>query len=518
MAPGSERHSPPVGKVYLVGAGPGAPDLLTLKGKRCLEEAQVIIYDHLVDRSLLRYAPPEAESIYAGKQAGSKALSQEEIQSMMVQKAKRGKVVVRLKGGDPFIFGRGGEEGEYLKDHEIPFELVPGVTAATAVPAYAGIPLTHRDYASSVAFIAGHESWEIDSPISWEHLTRGVHTIVFLMGMRSLKDNMQRLVISGCDPQRPVALIRWGSKGSQETLVGTVDSIARLAKEKGIKPPVITVVGEVVNLRKRLNWFETKPLFGRRIVITRARSQASAFTRGIEVLGGEVIEFPTIEILPAKSYDLLDRAIQEIGSYHWIIFTSVNGVKHFLARLQHLKRDIRDLKEIRITAIGPETARALESIYLRADLVPQEYRAEAILQELKPEEMRGKRVLLPRAAEARDILPKTLREWGAEVDVVETYRTVAAKSDSLWLRMLLLKRRIDMVTFTSSSTVTHFAGLFRNEVMKELLAGTAVACIGPITQKTVEGMGIRVDVVPQEYTISGLTQAIMEHFKNMQKA
>ncbi|MCH8055057.1 MAG: uroporphyrinogen-III synthase [Deltaproteobacteria bacterium] len=329
---------------------------------------------------------------------------------------------------------------------------------------------------------------------------------------------MQSLVISGCDPQSPVALIRWGSKGSQETLVGTVDSIARLAKEKGIKPPVITVVGEVVNLRKRLNWFETKPLFGRRIVITRARSQASAFTRGIEDLGGEVIEFPTIEILPAKSYDLLDRAIQEIGSYHWIIFTSVNGVKHFLARLQHLKRDIRDLKEIRITAIGPETARALESIYLRADLVPQEYRAEAILQELKPEEMRGKRVLLPRAAEARDILPKTLREWGAEVDVVETYRTVAAKSDSLWLRMLLLKRRIDMVTFTSSSTVTHFAGLFRNEVMKELLAGTAVACIGPITQKTVEGMGIRVDVVPQEYTISGLTQAIMEHFKNMQKA
>ncbi|MFQ5902706.1 MAG: uroporphyrinogen-III synthase [Candidatus Binatia bacterium] len=257
---------------------------------------------------------------------------------------------------------------------------------------------------------------------------------------------------------------------------------------------------------------EAKPLSGRRIVVTRARSQASVFMRGIEDLGGEVVEFPTIEILAPKSYDSLDEAIHKIETYHWIIFTSANGVEHFLARFQHLKWDMRSLKEIKIAAIGPETAKALESFNLRADLVPQEYRAEAILQKLKPDEMRGKRVLLPRAAEARDILPKTLREWGAEVDVVEAYRTVAAKSDAPWFRSLLLGRKIDMITFTSSSTVTNFAALFQDEDMGELLASTAVACIGPITQERAKEMRLRVDVVPREYTIPGLTEAIVEYF------
>ncbi|MBI4487469.1 MAG: uroporphyrinogen-III synthase [Deltaproteobacteria bacterium] len=258
---------------------------------------------------------------------------------------------------------------------------------------------------------------------------------------------------------------------------------------------------------------ETKPLFGRRIVITRARSQASAFARGIEDLGGEVIEFPTIEILPPESYDPLDKAIQKIETYHWIIFTSMNGVKHFLICLQRLKRDIEDLKGIKISAIGPETAKALASTCLRVDLLPHEYRAEGILQELKPEEVRGKRVLLPRAAEARDLLPKTLREWGAEVDVLEAYRTVPARNDPPWLRALLLRKEIDVITFTSSSTVTNFAALFSGEPIKELLGTTLVACIGPITQQTAEERGIRVDVVPRDYTITGLTQAIVEYFK-----
>lgn len=520
MAPANKKNAePPVGKVYLVGAGPGASDLLTLKGKRCLEKAQVVIYDHLADRSLLRYTPETTERIYAGKEGGRKALSQEEIQSLMVHNAKDGKVVVRLKGGDPFIFGRGGEEGECLKDQGIPFEVVPGVTSAVAVPAYAGIPLTHRDYASSVAFIAGHESWEIDSPISWEHLTRGVHTIVFLMGLRSLKDNMQRLLVSGCDPQTPVALIRWGTKGSQESLVGTVQGIAELAEKRGFKPPAITVVGEVVNLRSRLNWFETRPLFGRRIVVT--RPQAGSFTREIEDLGGEVVEFPTIQILPPKSYDPLDGAIQRIHTYHWIIFTSVNGVKHFLARFRHLEGDIRQLKGIKIGAIGPETAKGLESVFLRADLVPKEYRAEGLLRALKREEMRGKRVLLPRALEARDILPRTLRDWGAEVEVIEAYRTVATNCDVSWLRGQILGNRIDMVTFTSSSTVAQFARLFRAENMTELMTHTAVACIGPITQKTAEEKGIAVQVIPREYTVAGMVRAITEYFggqSNVQNA
>ena len=512
MALGKGKENLSAGKVYLVGAGPGAPELLTLKGKRCLEEAQVVIYDHLVDRSLLGYARPQAERIYAGKQSGVEALSQKEIQELMVRKAKEGNVVVRLKGGDPFIFGRGGEEGEYLQDHGVPFEVVPGVTSAVAVPAYAGIPLTHRDYASSVAFIAGHESWEVDPSISWEHLTRGVHTIVFLMGMRSLADNMRRLIASGCDPQRPVALIRWGTKGSQETLVGTVANIARLAEEKGFQPPVITVVGEVVNLRERLQWFEAKPLFGRRIVITRAASQAGPFARAIEDLGGEAVEFPVIEIQPPESYDALDRAIRAVERYHWIIFTSVNGVSHFLARWQRLERDIRDLKGARIAAIGPETAKALESGYLRPELVPREYRAEAILEELRPEEVRGKRVLLARAAKARDILPNTLREWGAEVDVVEAYRTVPVEGDGSSLGVLLAEEKVDMVTFTSSSTVKYFAKLFSGEDVKALLGKVAVACIGPIAQQTAAEMGIRVDVVAREYTIPGLTQAIVEYF------
>jgi uroporphyrinogen III methyltransferase / synthase len=513
MAPGrSEEPRPTSGKVYLVGAGPGASELITLKGKRCLEEAQVVIYDYLADRSLLQYAPPEAEKIYAGKSSEEKAHSQEEIESLIVQKAREGKVVVRLKGGDPFIFGRGGEEGEYLRDHKIPFEVVPGVSSAIAVPAYAGIPLTHRDYASSVAFIAGHEAWEVDSPVSWEHLTRGVHTMVFLMGMKSLAENMKRLMISGCDPERPVALIRWGTKGGQETLVGTVESIARLAEERGFKPPVIAVVGEVVNLRERLNWFETKPLFGRRILITRPRAQASAFSRGIEDLGGEVVEFPTIEILPPNSYDLLDRAINEIESYHWLIFTSVNGVSYFLDRMKYLEHDIRKLKGVKIAAIGPETAERLESVCLRVDLVPWEYRAEGILKALRPQEVDGKRVLLPRAAKARDVLPKTLMSWGAAVEVVEAYRTVPAQGDAAWLRDMLQRKRIDMITFTSSSTAVHFANLFPDDNMSQLLAGTAVACIGPITQSTVEEMGIRADVVPRDYTITGLIQAIVEHF------
>ncbi|MGH7828836.1 MAG: uroporphyrinogen-III C-methyltransferase, partial [Candidatus Binatia bacterium] len=475
------------------------PELLTLKGKRCLEEAQVVIYDHLVDRALLSHARPEAEKIYAGKQAGAEALSQREIESLMARKAKEGNVVVRLKGGDPFIFGRGGEEGEYLQDHGVPFEVVPGVTSAVAVPAYAGIPLTHRDYASSVAFIAGHESWEIDSPISWEHLVRGVHTIVFLMGMKSLADNMRRLIAAGCDPQRPVALIRWGTKGSQQTLVGTVENIARLAEEKGFHPPVVTVVGEVVNLRGRLRWFETKPLFGRRIVVTRARSQAGPFVRAIEDLGGEAIEFPTIEIAPPQSYEPLDRAVERLESYDWIIFTSVNAVGRFLSRLQSGKRDIRDLKGIKIAAIGPETASAIESAQLKVDLLPAQYQGEGILEQIKPEEVRGKRILLPRAAGAREVLPQTLRDWGAEVDVVEAYRTVPAKTDARRLRSLFVKKKVDMVTFTSSSTVRHFSELFAGEDLPALLAAVAVACIGPITRQTAAEMGIRVDVEARDY-------------------
>jgi uroporphyrinogen III methyltransferase/synthase len=500
------------GKVYLVGAGPGAPDLLTLKGKRCIEKAEVVIYDYLVERSLLNYAPAKAQKIYAGKQAGAKALTQEEIQDLMVRHARLGRTVVRLKGGDPFIFGRGGEEGEHLRKHGIAFEVVPGVTSAIAAPAYAGIPLTHRDYSSNVAFIAGHEDWEAESSVSWGPLVRGAHTIVFLMGMTNLGGNMRKLMQSGCDPQRPVAVIRWGTKGSQETLVGTVQTIADLARAKGFKPPAVTVVGEVVNLRQTLNWFETKPLFGRRIVITRPRVQAAAFAARIEALGGEVVEFPTIEIRPPESYDSLDRAIDSAGDYQWLIFTSANGVRYFLERWRHNARDIRDLKGVEIAAIGPETARELERHGLRVGLMPEEYRAEGLLKRFKPEDVAGKRVLLPRAAEARDVLPEGLKRWGARVDVVEAYRTVPAAKDGAWLREMALRGEIDMVTFTSSSTARNFVALFPDNELKKMMAHVAVACIGPITRATAEEMGLPVQVMPVGYTITELTEAIVEYY------
>lgn len=512
MAADRQTSKPVDGKVYLVGGGPGAHDLLTLKGKRCLEQADVVIYDYLADRSLLNYAPASAEKIYAGKQAGAKALTQEEIQDLMVRHARLGRTVVRLKGGDPFIFGRGGEEGEHLRNHGIAFEVVPGVTSAIAAPAYAGIPLTHRDYSSNVAFVAGHEDWEAESSVSWEPLARAAHTIVFLMGMTNLAGNMRKLMESGCDPERPVAVIRWGTKGSQETLVGTVQTIADLARAKGFKSPAVTVVGEVVNLRQTLNWFETKPLFGRRIVVTRPRLQAAAFAERIEALGGEVVEFPTIEIRPPESYDALDAAIDSAGSYQWLIFTSANGVRFFLERWRHNAKDIRDLKGVEIAAIGPETAREIERHDLRVRLLPEEYRAEGLLSHFKPGDVAGKRVLLPRAAEARDVLPEGLRRWGARVDVVEAYRTVPAVTDGAWLRETALRGEIHMVTFTSSSTARSFAALFPENRLEKMMARVAVACIGPITRATAEEMGLRVHVMPRAYTIAGLTEAIVEYY------
>jgi uroporphyrinogen III methyltransferase/synthase len=321
---------------------------------------------------------------------------------------------------------------------------------------------------------------------------------------------------SGCDPQRPVALIRWGTKGSQETLVGTVQNIAHLARVRGFKPPVVTVVGEVVNLREHLNWFETKPLFGRRIVITRPRSQAGSFAERIEDLGGEVVEFPTIEILPPQSYAALDEAIQNIGRYHWIIFTSVNGVRYFFSRYLDVGRDIRDLSGIKIATIGPETARELHRQGIRPDLMPGEYTAEALLEHLKCQAINGRRVLLPRTVKARDVLPQTLGEWGAQVDVVEAYRTARPKGEVAWLRSMLLSGMIDMITFTSSSTVANFTAQFPGENLKELVSHVRIACIGPITQKTAEELGMRVAVSPREYTIPALTEAILHYFTEVE--
>lgn len=506
------------GKVYLIGAGPGDPGLLTLKGKRCLEEADVVIYDYLVDPRLLVYARPEAELLYVGKKSGGDSIPQADINRLILAHAGAGHVVARLKGGDPFLFGRGGEEAEELVAADIPFEVVPGVTSALAVPAYAGIPVSHRDYASAVAIVSGHkEVWDNAPHLNWATLAGVGGTLIFLMGTRQLRNNMQRLINHGLPASTPVALIRWGTRPDQEVLSATVGTIAELAAARGFAPPAIAVVGDVVRLRERLRWFDTKPLFGRRVVITRARAQASRFAELLEQHGAEVIQFPTIETVPLESYETLDVALDNLSRYHWLIFTSVNGVQYFFARLRARRQDIRSLGNARIATIGPETARAVEALYLRVEAIPEEYRAEALLTVLG--EVKGQCILLPRAAVARAVLPDELRMLGAQVDEIAVYRTVRPHTDKTEeLRSLLKEGKIDLVTFTSSSTVHNFVAMFSEEVPAVVLEKTRIGCIGPITADTAREFDLEVTVQPSVYTIPAFAEAIVEYFSRQRSA
>jgi uroporphyrinogen III methyltransferase / synthase len=500
------------GKVYLVGAGPGDPGLLTLRAKELLEQAEVVIYDYLANEDFLKFAPPEAERIYVGKKGGDHTMSQEEINQLLAEKG-RNHNVVRLKGGDPFVFGRGGEEAQVLVASGIPFEVIPGVTAAIAVPAYAGIPLSHRDYAASMAFITGHERGDQpESKIAWDKLATAVGTLVFFMGVKNLPEICSSLVAHGRAPETPVAVIRWGTTPEQQTVIGTLEDIAEKVARARLKPPAITVVGEVVRLREELNWFEQRPLFGRRVVVTRAREQASEFKTVLADLGAACIEFPTIAIAPPPSWEPLDEAINALATYDWIIFTSVNGVRFFMQRLWSGGRDLRDLHGIRLAAIGPKTAEALEQHGLRPDLVPEEYRAESVLEGLSDKEIKGKRFLLPRALAAREVLPETLRQWGAHIDVVPAYQTVLPREQSAQMMERLHSGDIDCLTFTSSSTVSNFFSMFEKGSVLPLLQNVCIACIGPVTAKTAEAHGLVVDVMPAEYTIAGLTAAIRVHF------
>lgn len=514
------EHKKP-GKVYLVGAGPGDPGLLTLKAKECISRADVLVYDELANRVFLEYAPQGAELIYAGKKGGSHAMSQAEINRLVVEKAREGLVVVRLKGGDPFIFGRGGEEAQDLAGAGILFEVVPGVTSAIAVPAYAGIPLTHRDFTTSVAFVTGHEDpTKGESTIDWERLATGAGTLVFLMGVGNLSAICKSLMAHGRAPGTPVALIQRGTVSLQKTVTGPLNEIAEKAEREGISPPAIVVVGEVVALREELNWFEKRPLFGKRIVVTRAREQASGFMAALTELGAECIEFPTIEIVPPESWEAMDRAIGSLGGFHWVIFTSVNGVRHFFSRLESLGKDGRDLKGVRIAAIGPKTAEAVLQRGIRPDLVPEEYRAEAVVDAFRREEVRGLNILLPRAADAREVLPTELEGMGARVEVVDAYRTVRPVGERENVRGMLERGEIHMVTFTSSSTVRNFIETFEGE--KELLLRwmekVAVACIGPVTAKTAGEIGLKIAFSPSDYTIEALIKGILDYFESSRPA
>jgi uroporphyrinogen III methyltransferase/synthase len=440
------------------------------------------------------------------------------INSLIVDRAGKGLAVVRLKGGDPFIFGRGGEEAQEVVNAGFPVEVVPGVTSAIAVPAYAGIPLTHRDFSSTVAFVTGHEDpTKGRSDIAWDKLSTGAGTLVFLMGMGNLSRIAASLMEHGRSPETPVAVIQRGTLQEQRTVTGVLGDIAGLAEQKGLRPPSIIVVGDVVRLRKELDWFEKRPLFGKRIVVTRARDQASTFLAALSELGAECVEFPTIEVSPPATYEGMDRAIADLGSYGWVVFTSANGVRFFFDRLGNQGRDTRALKGSRVAAIGSKTAEALLQRGILPDLVPEdEFRAEAVVEAFRKEDVKGVRILLPRAAEAREVLPRELEEMGARVDVVEAYRTLRPEGDRGKVREMLTAGEIHMVTFTSSSTVRNFTGMFEREgaAFFAWMRNTAVACIGPVTAETAKKLGLEVRLVAPEYTVEGLTAAIIDYFSS----
>lgn len=496
------------GMVYLVGAGPGDYRLITLKGKECLEKADVVICDYLADKRLLAFAPENVEYIYVGKKAGNHAMRQEDISQLIADKAKEGKCVVRLKGGDPFVFGRGGEEAEVLKNNGVKFEIVPGVTSAIAAPAYAGIPVTNRKVAVSFAVVTGHEDpTKGKSDINWEKLSTAVDTLVFLMGVGNLPHITSQLIKYGRSADTPAALVRWGTKAQQEVLITTVGKAAEDVIKHNLKPPAVFVVGNVVNLRSTIQWFDNKPLFGKNILITRARSQASKLTTALEELGANCIEAPAIKIAPPDdNYVSLDNAITKIHDYDWIIFTSTNGVERFFARLNEKNLDARCLSNAKIAAIGTATADKLKNHGIIADKIPTMFKAEGILEVLQNDIQKGSKVLIPRAQKAREALPIGLRQMGAIVDVAETYCTKMADTNKDDIKDLLKNNQIDMVTFTSSSTVENLLKLIDDE--KTLLNNVKTAVIGPITAKTCKNNGLKVDIEADVYTIDGLVNKI----------
>lgn len=503
-----------IGKVYLIGAGPGDPGLITVKGLECVKKADVIIYDYLANERLLDHRRPDAELVYVGKQGGRHTLPQGEINKLIIKRASEGKIVARLKGGDPFIFGRGGEEAEDLVDNGIAFEIVPGVTAATAVPTYAGIPLTHREHTASVAFVTGHEDpTKPESKVHWDRISTGIGTLIFFMGMKNLQNIVDNLTRHGRAVDTPVALIQWGTRTDQRVVTGTLKDIVSKVKEAKIGPPAIIVVGEVVKLRDKLNWYESKPLFGKRVVVTRSRDQASVFSELLINAGATTIEFPTIDVVPPESWEELDSAISGIEAFSWIIFTSANAIRFFFERLRALNKDLRLLKGVNICAVGPKTAEALESYGLKPDLVPSEFKAEGVLAALGEASVKGQKFLIPRAKVAREIIPDKLREQGAAVTVATAYENVRPAADLERVQKLFEEKKITAVTFTSSSTVHNFIEIVGRKEYKKLMEGVKIACIGPVTAKTAEEYGMKTDIMPGEYTIPALVDAMIEFFK-----
>ncbi|MFC2010937.1 uroporphyrinogen-III C-methyltransferase [Chloroflexota bacterium] len=500
------------GKVFLVGAGPGDPGLITQKGLECLAQADVVVYDRLLDDCLLDLALPEAERIYVGKASSEHTKEQIDINQLLVKKAKEGKTIVRLKGGDPFVFGRGGEEAEALVDNNIPFDIVPGVSSAIAVPSYAGIPVTHRGLASSFAVITGHEDpTKVNSNIAWGKLATGVDTLVFLMGMQNLSEIVDNLLKHGRELDTPIAVIKDGTRPEQKTLVGSLKDIIGKVKEHRLGPPAVVVVGEVVRLREKLRWFDNRPLSGKRILVTRARHQASVLSKLLSERGAQPVELPAIDIQRVPDTKELDQTISNLTQYQWLVFTSTNGVEAFFERLHGLKLDSRVLHDLKIGAIGPATAKALEQRGITSDYCPSVYTGEGIIAGLRNWNIIGQRFLLPRADIADKELVEGISQLGAEVHEVAVYNTVPTTDVLSNAKKLLASGKIDVITFTSSSTVYNLISALGND---SVIPNTIkVACIGPKTADAAVKAGLKVDIVAHEHIIPGLVAAIEEYFR-----
>jgi uroporphyrinogen III methyltransferase / synthase len=498
-------------RVYLVGAGPGDLGLVTLRAKECIENADVIVYDHLANPETLTWARDDAEIIYVGKEPGESRkhsqLSQQEINALLIEKAGEGKHVVRLKGGDPFVFGRGAEEAEAIADARIPFEIVPGITSAIAGPAYAGIPMTHRVQNSHVTFFTGHEDpGKTESAIDYAALAKLGGTQVMLMGVERLESITGEMMKHGMRRDLPVALVRWATTGQQETLTGTLVDIAQRAVASGFEAPAVAVFGGVVALRDSLNWYEKRPLLGKRIVVTRTRKQASALSNKLRALGAHVIELPTIRIEPPSNLREFAELVQDAHLYDWIMFTSANGVDAFFEIFFKLYDDAREIGGARIAAIGPATAQRVKDFHLHVDLQPEEFVAEAVVREFEKQgSIENLRLLLVRAEKAREVLSKELSALGAIVDEAFAYRTVPETRDTTGARRQLVRDGADLITFTSSSTVENFLALGL-----PWPKGMQVASIGPITSKTARDHGLKIDVEARRHDIDGLVQAIRD--------
>lgn len=509
MAPGLATKN---GIVYLIGAGPGDPGLITVRGRDCLRRADVVVYDYLANPALLAEAPA-AEHIYVGKTAGCHHRPQEEINSLLTELAAAGKVVARLKGGDPYLFGRGGEEALHLHQQGISFEVIPGVTAALAAADYAGIPLTHRDFTTSLGLITGHENPAKKlSSLDWEKLATGVGTLVFYMGMANLELISRELIANGRSPLTPVAVVRWATTPRQETLIGTLADIARRVRELGFKPPAIIIVGAVVSLRESLRWFDNRPLFGKRILVTRSADQAGEFSAQLEDQGAQVVECPTIQLVPPTDSADLDDAIGKLATFDWLVFTSVNAVHFFFACLEGLGLDARAVGGCRVCAVGPKTAAAIRDHGIRPDLIPADYKAEGVVAAFADQPLAGRRVLFPRVDKAREVIQQGLTALGAEVVAPIAYRNILPAELPPTALTALEAGEIDCVTFTASSTVENLALILGPERFARLLSRVAVAAIGPITAQTCRKLGLQVAIEPAEYTLAALTDAIVRHF------